>query len=101
MVAFHSLEDRIVKNFLIERSGKSANPSRHMPDPQNSRKASFRMLTKKTVTPGEAPTGICSQAVIDVVVEATAVEVEGIQQNANSGLGGSGSSSGAALAFTG
>lgn len=53
VVAFHSLEDRIVKNFLIERSGKSANPSRHMPDPQNSKKASFRMLTKKTVTPGD------------------------------------------------
>ncbi len=56
----------------------------------------------ETVTPGEAPTGICSQAVIDVVVlEATAVEVEGIQEFANRGLGGSGSSSGAALAFTG
>ncbi len=54
VVAFHSLEDRIVKNFLIERSGKSANPSRHMPDAQQSKKASFRLLTRKTVTPGEA-----------------------------------------------
>lgn len=53
VVAFHSLEDRIVKNFLIERSGRSANPSRHMPDPQSSKKASFRMLTRKTVTPGD------------------------------------------------
>ena len=50
---------------------------------------------------GETPTGICSQAVIDVVVEPAPTDVGGIQAVNPSGLGGSGASSGAALAFTG
>jgi 16S rRNA (cytosine1402-N4)-methyltransferase len=53
VVAFHSLEDRIVKNFLIDRSGKGANPSRHLPDLQIGKKPSLRLLTRKTVTPGD------------------------------------------------
>ncbi|MEM9470146.1 MAG: 16S rRNA (cytosine(1402)-N(4))-methyltransferase RsmH, partial [Pseudomonadota bacterium] len=32
IVSFHSLEDRIVKNFLRDKSGASDNASRHMPD---------------------------------------------------------------------
>ncbi len=52
VVAFHSLEDRIVKNFLSERCGKAARPSRHLPDvPGAEREPSFQMLTRKPVVP--------------------------------------------------
>jgi len=54
VVAFHSLEDRIVKSFLAERSGHAARPSRHMPDlPGATRPPSFRLLARKPVTPGD------------------------------------------------
>lgn len=52
VVAFHSLEDRIVKKFLQERSGMAARPSRHLPDVQvEARAPSFRLLGRKSVTP--------------------------------------------------
>jgi len=46
IVAFHSLEDRIVKRFLVERSGKAARPSRHLPDMTQGAAASFDLLTR-------------------------------------------------------
>ena len=53
VVAFHSLEDRIVKRFLHERSGMAARPSRHMPDlPDLARAPSFRLVTRKPMAPG-------------------------------------------------
>jgi len=52
VVSFHSLEDRIVKNFLIER-GKAAGGSRHLPEIAQA-VPSFQILTKRPVTPGEA-----------------------------------------------
>ena len=52
VVSFHSLEDRIVKNFLIER-GKAASGSRHLPEMAQA-VPSFQILTKRSVTPGEA-----------------------------------------------
>jgi 16S rRNA (cytosine1402-N4)-methyltransferase len=48
VVSFHSLEDRIVKNFLAER-GKSGGGSRHLPEIAQST-PSFRILTKRPVT---------------------------------------------------
>src|ERR1700761_8891880 len=52
VVSFHSLEDRIVKNFFVDRS-KPGGGSRHLPeialDPP-----SFQLLTKRPVVPGEA-----------------------------------------------
>jgi 16S rRNA (cytosine1402-N4)-methyltransferase len=51
-VSFHSLEDRIVKNFLAER-GKAGSGSRHLPEVAQ-RAPSFAVLTKRPVTPDEA-----------------------------------------------
>ena len=52
VVAFHSLEDRIVKNFLAERSRAPAG-SRHRPEPVASR-PTFRVLTRRPETPDES-----------------------------------------------
>jgi 16S rRNA (cytosine1402-N4)-methyltransferase len=51
VVSFHSLEDRIVKNFLVER-GKSGGGSRHLPELALAQ-PSFGILTKRPVTPGD------------------------------------------------
>jgi 16S rRNA (cytosine1402-N4)-methyltransferase len=55
VVSFHSLEDRQVKEFLRLRSGNAPAPSRHAPVGQGAERApSFRLLTRKPVTPGDA-----------------------------------------------
>ncbi|WP_024508353.1 16S rRNA (cytosine(1402)-N(4))-methyltransferase RsmH [Bradyrhizobium sp. ARR65] len=51
VVSFHSLEDRIVKNFLNERS-KSGGGSRHLPEVAHSA-PSFRLITRRPLTPNE------------------------------------------------
>jgi 16S rRNA (cytosine1402-N4)-methyltransferase len=51
VIAFHSLEDRIVKTFLAERSGTSR-ASRHLPDTVAA-PATFDVLTRRPVTPDE------------------------------------------------
>jgi len=51
VVSFHSLEDRIVKNFLVER-GKAGAGSRHLPEMAQAA-PSFHVLTKRPVTPGD------------------------------------------------
>jgi 16S rRNA (cytosine1402-N4)-methyltransferase len=52
VVAFHSLEDRIVKNFLSSRSRAPA-ASRHQPE-VIAAAPTFRILTKRPETPDEA-----------------------------------------------
>ena len=54
VVAFHSLEDRLVKTFLAAR-GKTAAPSRHRPQAA-APAPTFRILTKKPVEPTVAET---------------------------------------------
>jgi 16S rRNA C1402 N4-methylase RsmH len=51
VVTFHSLEDRIVKRFFQDRSGK-ASGSRHLPAVQE-RKATFTAIGKQPVVAGE------------------------------------------------
>jgi 16S rRNA (cytosine1402-N4)-methyltransferase len=51
-VAFHSLEDRIVKSFLARRSGRPR-ASRHLPQTREP-PPSFTLLFKRPLTPDEA-----------------------------------------------
>ncbi|HVY12967.1 MAG TPA: 16S rRNA (cytosine(1402)-N(4))-methyltransferase, partial [Alphaproteobacteria bacterium] len=53
VVAFHSLEDRIVKNFLRLRSGTAPGLSRHLPRPANDAEPVLRLLTPKPVRASE------------------------------------------------
>ena len=51
VVSFHSLEDRIVKNFFAARA-KTGGGSRHLPEVKQV-VPSFRLLTRKPVTPSD------------------------------------------------
>ncbi|MBS0470670.1 MAG: 16S rRNA (cytosine(1402)-N(4))-methyltransferase RsmH [Proteobacteria bacterium] len=53
VVAFHSLEDRIVKRFLSERSSAAPHVSRHAPDAPRAHPAAYRLLTPRAVAPGD------------------------------------------------
>ena len=57
VVAFHSLEDRIVKRFMTEAAGRAPAPSRH--DPRGLLTPSrphFRLLTPRALRPGAVET---------------------------------------------
>jgi 16S rRNA (cytosine1402-N4)-methyltransferase len=52
VVAFHSLEDRIVKRFMTQAAGRTGSPSRHDPAGLKTRDAPiFRLLTARAVRP--------------------------------------------------
>jgi 16S rRNA (cytosine1402-N4)-methyltransferase len=56
VVTFHSLEDRIVKRFFAERSGKLPTSSRHMPGRTVASAARFTPMFKRHQQPSEAET---------------------------------------------
>ena len=53
IVSFHSLEDRIVKQFFNNRAIPKSRPSRHLPDSveDDQFKPSFALVNKRTITP--------------------------------------------------
>lgn len=53
VVTFHSLEDRIVKNFLKEKTGRVSRGSRHLPDVSVAQDASFELINSKAIAPGK------------------------------------------------
>jgi 16S rRNA (cytosine1402-N4)-methyltransferase len=56
VVTFHSLEDRIVKQFFSARSGRAAQGSRHLPSLVAPAPRSFTAVTKGPVLPSDSET---------------------------------------------
>jgi 16S rRNA (cytosine1402-N4)-methyltransferase len=62
VVTFHSLEDRIVKNFLAERAGRTPGGSRHAPPVAAGAPSSFQLISSKAIAPGEAELAVNPRA---------------------------------------
>ena len=57
VVTFHSIEDRIVKRFLADRSGRTAGGSRHLPEKVESELPSFQLVNQRPLTPNDDELG--------------------------------------------
>lgn len=72
VVSFHSLEDRMVKRFLVERTGKTAKPSRHMPVAAAGPDASFVEVTRGA--------GKASKAEIEINARSRSAKLRGAER---------------------
>ncbi|MDF3074854.1 MAG: rRNA ((1402)-N(4))-methyltransferase [Alphaproteobacteria bacterium] len=79
VVSFHSLEDRIVKDFMRERSDAAPRPSRHMPEIGRKVEAPFRLVSRRPILPNETETAlnIRARSAKLRVAEATGVASQG------------------------
>ena len=62
VVAFHSLEDGVVKRFLVGRTGHDPEASRHAPPRPDRRPASFEAITRKPLRPDAAELAVNPRA---------------------------------------
>jgi len=53
VVTFHSLEDRLVKRFLVQHAGRAAAPSRHLPQKAGTCAPSFQIVNQRPVVPDD------------------------------------------------
>ncbi len=64
VVSFHSLEDRIVKRFMLDAAGRAPAPSRHDPRglDQARTPAAFRLVANRALRPGDSETRLNPRA---------------------------------------
>lgn len=62
LITFHSLEDRIVKLFFNNISGKKDNLNRHLPQAKENNKVQFKIINKKPLYPSHEEIKINNRA---------------------------------------